>query len=734
MASPEMKTLADARPSPRFAPPGPFRGELLSLEGLDVLARELAARFTLARSTRRGVRRFLARLADNARVLRHAYRVLSADVRSAEALMPAAEWILDNFHLIEGQIVDIGRNLPRKYYLELPKLASPQLDGMARVYAMALELIRHSDGRLDIQRLTRFVSSYQTVAPLTIGELWAWPTMLKVALIENLRRLAEQVLESRDGRIEADRYFLRLEATPDEDPPPELPDHLPTAYVVQFLERLREHGPRASQLRARLEERLAASEMTPEDVIRAEHQKQATAQVSCGNSITSLRLCASLDWSRFFEQVSLVEQVLQRDPAGVYSRMDFASRDRYRQAVEELAERTGEAQMRVALHCIERARAAAGRAAGGHRALHVGYHLIGGGRRTLEADVDYRPGLRQRFRRIIFAHATAFYLGSIGILTALGVGGAMALAPGSGADVWVAVLAAIPASELAVSIVQWLVPHLAPPRRLSRLDLRGGVPEEGRTMVVVPTLLTSEARIRTLLEHIEVQALGNVDNRIHFAILSDFEDAPAAEIPGDKELLDAARRGIEALNARYGQGGDRFYLFHRARRWNPREGTWMGWERKRGKIEELTRLLRGATTGFTLQVGDLSVLHKVRYCIVLDSDTRLPRDVARQLIGIALHPLHWPRFDLSVARITEGYGVLQPRVSVTMSSVGGSIFSRIYAGQTGVDPYTTAVSDTYQDLFTEGIYTGKGLIDVDVFTVSLVVRVPEIAVLSHELL
>ncbi|MGH2375723.1 MAG: GH36-type glycosyl hydrolase domain-containing protein, partial [bacterium] len=521
-----MKALTDVHGGLESLTGEPFRGELLSVEGLEALARDLAARFTLARSTRRGIRRFLSRLEENTHLLRETYRTLAGDIHRSEPLAPAAEWLLDNFHLIEDQIADIARNLPRKYYLELPKLASPRLDGMARVYAMALELIRHSDGRLDVQRLTRFVSSYQTVAPLTIGELWAWPTMLKVALIENLRRLSEDLLESRAARLDANAHFARLEAAPADRASVELPVRLPPAYVVQFLERLREYGPRAAHLRVALEERLASLGQSSEDAIRAEHQKQATDQVSFGNSVTSLRLCATLDWSRFFEQVSLVEQVLQRDPAGIYGKMDFASRDRYRQAVEELAEPTGEAQVRVALHCVERARQSAQPPAN-RRALHVGYHLIGGGRRALEADVDFRPRPLQRIRRFIFMHATSFYLGSIAALTAAGVGVAMAMVPGRRGDALVAALTVIPASELAIALVQWLVVSLAPPRRLPRLDLRGGVPEEGRTIVIIPTLLASVDGVRSLLSHLEVQALGNVDPRIHFAIVSDFTDAPA---------------------------------------------------------------------------------------------------------------------------------------------------------------------------------------------------------------
>ncbi|MGB8929670.1 MAG: carbohydrate-binding protein, partial [Anaeromyxobacteraceae bacterium] len=303
------------------------------------------------------------------------------------------------------------------------------------------------------------------------------------------------------------------------------------------------------------------------------------------------------------------------------------------------------------------------------------------------------------------------------------------------AQAGVALLLLLPASELAISLVQRLAARFAPPRRLPRLDLSGGIPEDARTLVVVPTLLTSVEGVERQLEHLEVLALGNVDPRVHFAILGDYTDADAPEKPGDAAILAAARAGIEALNARLGEGRtDRFFLLHRARQWNPAEGVWMGWERKRGKLEELNRLLRGATdTSYDVQVGDLSVLPGVRYCLTLDSDTRLPRDGARKLVGVMAHPLNRPVFDPACGRVTEGYGILQPRVSVTISSAAGSRFARIFAGHTGVDPYTTAVSDTYQDLFGEGSFTGKGLYDVDAFTAALEGRVPDNMLLSHDL-
>ena len=716
---------------------GPLRGELLSLERLEERAKAMAASFTLAHDPRRRARRFFPPLQDNAAVLRETYRLLADDVHRREFIPPAGEWLLDNFHLIEAEVRGVHRDLPRQYYLELPKLAAREHAGTARVYAMAIELIRHSDARLDRHRLVRFVSAYQTVAPLTFGELWAWPIMLKLALIEALRRLADEIRQGRQARAEADSYLAALEATGRLGPLPGMPAPLETAYAVRLLERMREYGPSVSPVRAAVEERLAALGLSAEDAIRAEHQGQATAQVSAGNAITSLRLCSTLDWTRYFEEVSLVEQVLQRDPSGVYPRMDFLSRDRYRHAVEELADATGEAQIRVALRSVESARQAA--ESGGGRAGHVGYHLIGRGRRGLETDVAYRPRAVARLRRFVFAHATPVYLGSIGLVTLALLAAANAwildpAAPGW-ARTWAAALLALPASDFAIALVQRLGARLVPPRRLPRLDLQSGVPPDARTMVVVPALVDGVQAASALIEHLEVQALANVDAHIHFAVLSDLPDAPAAEMPGDGEILAALRTGIEALNERHCQGkNERFFLFHRARRFNPGEASWMGWERKRGKLEEFNRLLRGATdTSFCLQVGDLEVLPGVSYVITLDSDTRLPRDAARKLIGVIAHPLNRPHYDPRLRRVTEGFGILQPRVSVTMASAAGSLFARLYAGHTGVDPYTTAVSDTYQDLFSQGIFTGKGLYDVDAFMAALEGRVPENALLSHDL-
>ena len=709
--------------------------ELLAIEPLEEHARRLAALLSLARGGLGNGRAHLRRLKQDARTLREVYTACADDARR-ESVSPAAEWLLDNFHNISAAARDIHHDLPPAFFRRLPRVATDEFAGLPRIYALALELIRCSAGSLDAQRLQRFITAFQSVTPLTIGELWAWPSALKLALIEHLRVRADILAEGRAHRQHADRLARSLESGV-VAPPAAMPSEVHPAFVTRLLQRSREYGATSTALHRELDAALASRGKTVEDAIRSEGRHQAAEQATMANLIGSLRLISSFDWSEFFESVSLVEQVLQRDPAGVYGGMDFRSRDRYRHAVEELAEPTGDDQLRVALKSVERARQVGSRTPDA-RGTHVGYHLIGSGRRAFEQSVAWAPRPTARLRRLFFRHATLAYLGAIAAGTTALVGGAVYYAYARGwsgaALALVVLLTLVPASELTIQILQRLISLLIPPRRLPRLEL-DAVPATARTMVIVPTILDRPEQVADFLAHLEVQALGNADPHIHFAVLSDVRDATTETLPQDAAILDAARSGIETLNRRHGNGRpDRFFLFHRRRQWNASEGLWMGWERKRGKLEEFNRLLRGATdTSFAVQVGDLSVLPTVRYCITLDTDTRLPRDAARELIGIITHPLNRATFDPRLGRVVEGYGILQPRISVTFTSAAGSLFARLYSGHTGVDPYTTAVSDTYQDVFGEGIFTGKGLYDVDAFMTALHDAVPENTLLSHDL-
>ena len=587
--------------------------ELLSIELLEEHARRLAALLSINPRGGGDGRLHLRQLTTHMRALRGVYNVLADEARR-ESVSPAGEWLLDNFHIVSAAAHDIYHDLPRSFFRRLPLIVSDEFAGAPRIYALALELIGSSGGRLDAQRLQRFISAFQSVTPLTMGELWAWPSVLKLALLDHLRARGDVLAASHVHRLAADRMAAAIEMAPHGEHA--WPAEIHHAYVTRLLQRSRALGPMAAHLHRQLERALAARSESIEDAIRAEGQHEASEQATVANLITSLRLIGTFDWSEFFESVSLVEQVLQRDPAGVYGRMDFRSRDRYRHAVEELAEPTGESQLLLALKSVERARQSHVQGPD-TSAAHVGFHLIGGGRRQFELSVAWRPELKHQVRRLFFRWATVGYLGTIAAGTAALVALSVAYAAwhgwsAPGLALVVVLLGLVPASEVAIQLLQRLVSALIPPRRLPRIEL-DAVPASARTMVIVPTLLDSVERVNELVAHLEVQALGNLDPHIHFALLSDFVDAASEMRPEDADILAAARAGIARLNARHADGGARFFLFHRMRQWNASEGRWMGWERKRGKIEEFNRLLRGATdTSFSVTVGDLSVLPEVK--------------------------------------------------------------------------------------------------------------------------
>ncbi|MGZ9067583.1 MAG: cyclic beta 1-2 glucan synthetase, partial [Burkholderiales bacterium] len=609
--------------------------------------------------------------------------------------------------------------------------------------------------------LRRFINAYQKVEPLSIGELWAVPITLRLALVENLRRLATRIVSARAEREEADKLADTLLETAQLDPQEIVPlisgrlgkrKTLGRAFVVQLMQRLREQDPAVLPAVEWLEMQLHKLDLSIHDTVHEEHRRQAGAQVTVGNIITSMRLLSTLEWRDFFETVSLIDRELAKDPARIYSRMDFATRDRYRKVVERIGKRAKVKELdvaRAALRLAEAAPTESGnptvREGANARAApsltvgflpsaeaapadgqessqaHIGYFLIGRGLGQLESETSYRLLVGERLERWTLRHATLFFLGSLTLLTTLIVAViAVAVSRAQPHPVSVALavfLALLPASDLAISILNWGVTHSYRPRLLPKLDLSKGVPAEARTIVVVPVILSDVASVEEIAEKLEITYLGNQDEHIHFAILGDFADATSETMPGDKEIVAAALDRIAALNKRYnGAHPGRFNYFHRRRQWCETENSWIGWERKRGKLREFNQLLLGATdTSFTITTAGDELLSQIRYVLTLDADTQLPRETAHRLIGTAIHPLNLPRFDAAEDRVTEGYSIFQPRVSISLESASRSTFARIFSGNTGVDPYTTAASDVYQDLFGAGIYTGKGLYDVKAF-------------------
>ncbi|HEV2221106.1 MAG TPA: glucoamylase family protein [Casimicrobiaceae bacterium] len=724
----------------------------------------LAASHQLARERASG--QLLARLAENEGVLNEVCDLLTAAVTANRRITPAAEWLLDNFYLIEDQIRTARRHLPKGYNRELPGLAHGASARLPRVYDLALEAISHGDGRVDGEVLTRFVAAYQTVSPLRLGELWAFPIMLRLALIENLRRVGTRIAAGTIDRNRADAWADRMMEVAEQDPkslilviadmarssPP-----MVSSFVAELARRLQGQSPALALPLTWIEQRLFESGLTIEQLVQSETQEQAGDQVSISNSIGSLRFLGSMDWSEFVEAMSFVEHKLREDPGGVYSAMDFATRDRYRHVVEQIARRSRLSESDVARKAIQLAHEGATRAAGnGDRsdpASHVGFYLIDKGRAKLERAVEMRLPLVDAARRAAGRYPLSLYLGAIALITGSLSGALLANAHAGGAAgalmVAIGILALLATSQLAVAIVNWLATLLVTPRALPRMDFSRGLPSKARTLVVVPAMLTCVADIESLVEALEVRFLANRDSHLHFALLTDYQDASEETLPGDGRLLTAAAQGIEGLNQKYGSPKERpergvdgggFFLFHRPRRWNPRERLWMGHERKRGKLADLNAFLRGAARDrYALVVGDTGVLSGVKYVITLDTDTQLPRDSAREFVGAMEHPLNRPRFQeagngVRNPMVTEGYGILQPRVAASLPGKARSWYARLHAGEPGIDPYTRTVSDVYQDVFGEGSFIGKGIYEIDAFERALGGRFPENRILSHDLL
>ncbi len=781
----------------------PLRAQLFSAEQMERHGKALATMHRTSPSHARDL--LLARLSDNQKVLERTCDLLGVAARDKRRLTPANEWLLDNIYLIEEQIRIARRHLPKGYSRELPRLVDGPSAGLPRVYDIALNAISHGDGRIDAETLGRFIAAYQTVTPLKLGELWAIPIMLRLALIENLRRVSARIIIDRTHRSLADSWADRFNEVALSDPkdivlviadmvrsePP-----VASAFVAELTRRLQGQTPSLAMPLTWIEQWLADGGHSVERMVESENRQQAADQVSISNSIGSLRYLERMDWREFVEGISVVDGILRQDPAGTYRTMDFATRDNYRHVVERIARHGGLEEREVAQATLALAMQAAGPRSDEVRIdearsdearsdearsdearsdearsdearsdearsddvidTHVGYYLIDDGRGQLEAAVSAGGGLtgsmRRTARRIPLLAYTAPIL-AVAVLFTLGLVLKAQSELNERGLVWlVAVLCVIAFSELGVTLVNLVATLLATPRVLPRLDFSHGIPIQARTAVVVPTMFGDVATLEALVEGLEVRFLANRDPNLRFVLLTDFFDADAETLPGDDRLLAAAQQQIDALNARHANGGDDlFLLMHRPRSWNPCEGVWMGLERKRGKLAAFNAVLRngvddriggshgddhpgGHDHGFSLIAGNPKSLAGVRYVITLDTDTSLPRGAAAELSATLAHPLNQARFDPRHGRVTRGYTILQPRVGVSMSSQRQSWYARLYGSEPGIDPYTRAVSDVYQDLFLEGSFVGKGIYDVAAFERVLEGRFPDNSILSHDLL
>ncbi len=689
----------------------PMRSELFSADQMEQHGKVLASTHTLV-SKPRPDQNLLKRLAENEDFLFEVHDLLTETVKTKHAITPAGEWLLDNFYLIEEQIRTGKKHLPKGYSRELPRLLKGSSKGLPRVYDIAQEVISHGDGRVDPENLNRFVAAYQTTTTLKIGELWAIPIMLRLALIENLRRVAVRIAAGRIERNLADSWADKMIEVAEQDPkslilvvadmarsdPP-----MTTPFVSEITRRLQGLSHILASPLTWIEQHLSASGQTIEQLIQIGNQQQAADQVSISNCIGSLRFLDSMDWPKFVETMSSVEGILMKDPCGVYGQMDFTTRDRYRHVIEKISKNSSQSEENVAQLAIGLSQEGAA-----DRTAHVGYYLIDKGLKKLEALAKVRFSAASTLRKVSKKIPLLLYSGSIILLTAITTAGLLDKVYEGGLNglplTLMGILIFLATSSLSIALVNWLSTLMVMPKRLPRMDYSEGIPPELRTLVIIPAILIDSKNINKLIESLEVRFLANRDKNLHFGLLTDFQDSNKETLPEDEPLLQLVRERIEELNEKYKElHSDTFFLFHRPRQWNSRERLWMGYERKRGKLEELNFLLRGGSKNrFSLIIGKIEVLPFVKYVITLDNDTQLPRDSARQLVGTMSHPLNRAHYDEKKHRVTDGYSILQPRVAISLPGTNRSRYARLYGSEPGIDPYTRTVSDVYQDVFGEG--------------------------------
>ncbi|MBT2333733.1 hypothetical protein J7E49_07430 [Variovorax paradoxus] len=734
----------------------PIRAELFGAQRFEQHGHSLARAQVVEidpRRAREGAP-FFPRVDENLESLRNAFDYIALISQSGRYVSPAAEWLLDNFHLVEAQLQQIHDGVPRSYYARLPKLATPPLAGLPRVYGIAWAYVAHTDSVLNKTLFTAFLNAYQDIDELTLGELWALPTTLRVVLLENLRRVAESIAENKVAREIAHAVWDAAPHLSTQDLDAlyrALQSHnLQDAYLTQLWQRMPvEHGENMPALVRWTEQHCPNGPA----LIGEAQNAQAAANLTVGNIITTLRMVGQVEWSDLIEPVSRSLRVLRELPS--FADESELTRQQITHAMERVARDSGRSEREVAQAVVRLAAGAPAGEAGAHTDRGdradgtAGYYLFGQGRDALIAALQSdaaagRAGRPPRVRPLrglrgwrLPVYVLFIVLGTAWLLTAVARG---LPHPRDWTTIAAMALLAWPLSEALIALAQRIMAESVRVQALPRLDFAAGIPERHRTLVVIPTLLSSPANTAQLAHRLELHWLANREAHAQFALLTDWADAPQASLPEDAPLLDDAIRRIAALNARYpapAGAASRFLLLHRPRSWSATEERWMGWERKRGKLEMLMRLLAtGDAGGFLPLAPDQQLAPgRTHYVLTLDSDTGLPPGALRDLVSIAAHPLNAPEIDPESRRVVAGFGILQPRI-VTPFPLRSerSVFHWMFAGQCGLDPYGSGASDIYQDVFGSGSFTGKGLLNVRAMHAALDRRLPEGAVLSHDLL
>lgn len=699
---------------------------LLNPEDLIHHAQEIAKNQDITQNVK-SVPYLIKRLKENYNTIKNVYKQLNRELEKGHELSYASQWLMDNYYKIEEQYGEVILNLNKSKFLKLDVLSFGYLQGYPRAYAIAYEFISHRDGVLDENLLVQFIQAYQKEQVLGTDEIWSLSLMLRCALIDDIKNIclyiandtlqgerAEETLQS-DNIMEQIKCFMVIHGDVND------------SYIEHLLRLMRRQGMETGEIAKSIENKLQDYNTAIYRVIERQHKEQAQMKISIGNALTSLGRIATLDWNSIFEKMSLVEEILKKDPSGIYTGMDFESRDYYRSTIVEISKKLKEPETRVARKSIE----CATQFNNIPKKNHVGYYLVDKGRLQLYSALGSGKRYESFHNKSLGNYLIPVFLILI-ILESLIF---MFLRTDTSIMLLGLLLLTliIPLSEVSISLVNYIYSNIIKPAFLPRMELKNGIDESLKTLVVIPALIPDISMVSELIAKLEVYYHANKESNIFFSVAGDFIDSCSKQEIQDDKIIETAKLAVNKLNSKYGK--NIFFYFHRERTHNPIDNKWMGWERKRGALVELNRMLLGnKNTSYKFTFGDIKVLQDVQYVITIDADTQLTLGTAKKLIGICAHPLNKPIVDNNSKKVIEGYGLVQPRIGMDLDSVNKNSFTKIFGGLGGVDTYSTANSNIYQDLFGIGIFSGKGIYHLPTFYALLDQRFPDNRILSHDLL
>ena len=721
-----------------------IEGEILNQEGLNKHLERIATTHNLKAKAEKETYP-IGRMIENYEVIKEVYNILGEHVKLEMGIHPAGEWLLDNFYIIEEVVKSIQKELTLKKYTDFVGIKGGKYDGFARIYVLASEIVSYTDCKIDNIVIEKSLAAYQTKKNLSMDEIWNIGLFMQIAIIEKIRLNAEVIYASEIEKFKVESIVERLvEEKPVEERKYRLKKNktlrvffdMKYPFVEYMSYKLKRYGKKTESYLNVLEEEVEKTGNTVSDIIKKEHFDIAVRKVSMGNSITSLKKITRINFLEIFEKINGVEEILRKDPAGVYERMDYKTKEYYRNIIKGVSKKTGISEIYISKKLIE----LASKSKLGEKKSHIGYYLFGENINILYRKLQYNDKIELNNK-----NKFKIYLLSIVCLTAVCSFIIGARFYNNTQNLVCSIIAGLifilPASEFIIKIIEYILSKVVKPRLIPKIDFYDGIDQENATMVVIPTILNSKEKVIELMNKLEVYYLANKSENIYFCLLGDVTQSKKKVEEFDEEVSQKGLEMAKKLNEKYKtQDFPIFHFVYRKRFWNEKESSYLGWERKRGALTEFSELLLGniqkkeMLDRFTVNtiLEREADIPKIKYLITLDSDTDLTLNSGFELIGAMAHILNKP--VIKDGKVIDGYGLIQPRVGVNIDISYKNLFTKIFAGSGGIDSYTNAISDLYQDNFGEGIFTGKGIFDLEVYSKILKNEIPENTVLSHDLL